>query len=60
MSWEWLPGFIKAAWAVISWFIETDKRKRAVKKEALGQLREGLRERDPSKVTAAFNRVKNV
>jgi len=61
MSWIiLLTSAIKLIAVFFSTWREKDKRRKELKKKALKDLKDGIKERDPSKVTAAFDAARRV
>lgn len=48
-----------AIWKACCWFAERANEKKKRKKEGRNVAEEGLKERDPSKITAGFNDINN-
>jgi len=55
-----ITAVIKLLFMSINAFTENSKEKKAKKKEAIGMVKEGIKNNDPSLITAGFDKVNNV
>ena len=55
-----LGWVLQLAFAILDKKIERDKEKKIAKEEVLGELREGIKKRDPSLVNAAFDKLRRI
>lgn len=55
-----ISGFLQLVLLILSKWFESDAEKKKIKAEAIKDVTEGLQERDPSKITAGFEKVKNL
>lgn len=53
-----ITGLAKLIVVIISTWREKNERKKKIKKEAMSELAAGIAERDPSRITAAFDRAR--
>lgn len=61
MTWiELLVAAIKAIVLGIAMWREKDKRRKELKRQAYEDLKLGIKERDPAKITMAFDRARRV
>ena len=55
-----LGWMIQLAFAILDQKVTKDKEQKLAKEEVLGELREGIKKRDPSLVNAAFDKLRRI
>ena len=61
MTWiALITAVIKAITMGLWTWLERDKRRKKLKKQAHEELKNGIKERDPAKVTAAFDKYRRI
>lgn len=55
-----IPLIFQVGLKLLDLFLERDKERKRKKKEALGEVKEGIKRRDPSRVTAGLDRINNI
>lgn len=59
----WVTGvvtFIKLIAKLIDLWSERDKERKKKKEEAISEVREGIKKRDPSRITSGFDRFNRI
>lgn len=56
---NWFTIILKLLGLLLSWWTDTNADRKAIRERALKEVLDGIKKRDPSKITAGFDTANN-